>query len=191
VTFPVQTPQNIYVGNGVQTVFAYGFEIDFEPDALTTPAVNVFMVVPGTPTVITPLVYNTDFTLTNIGGQAGGNLTTIGGNSPIANGAILVIQAANDLTQQTTFPNQGFLPSDIEAALDYMTQLAQQINAKAPDMAKVTTVAGLPVANLAPFTRRFVTDSTVTASGQFGAIVAGGGNNTVPVYSDAVNWRIG
>lgn len=38
---------------------------------------------------------------------------------------------------------------------------------------------------------KFVTDSTVTASGNFGAIVAGGGVNAVPVYSDGTNWRIG
>jgi len=37
----------------------------------------------------------------------------------------------------------------------------------------------------------FVTDSTVVAAGNFGAIVAGGGANGVPVYSDGTNWRIG
>jgi len=39
--------------------------------------------------------------------------------------------------------------------------------------------------------RSFVTDSTVAASGNFGAIVAGTGANSVPVYSDGTNWRIG
>jgi hypothetical protein len=39
--------------------------------------------------------------------------------------------------------------------------------------------------------RHAVTDSTVAASGNFGAIVAGGGANNVPVYSDGTNWRIG
>lgn len=191
MTFPVQTPQNIYVGNGVTTVWAYGFEIALEPDAPTVPSVNAYLVTPGAPLTVTPLVYNTDFTLTNIGGQAGGNLTTLGAHSPIPNGAILIIQAANNLTQQTAFPNQGFLPSDIESAMDYLTRLAQQVNAKATDMSKVSTVAALPAANVSPFVRRFVTDSTVTAAGNFGAVVAGAGNNTVPVYSDAVNWRIG
>jgi hypothetical protein len=36
-----------------------------------------------------------------------------------------------------------------------------------------------------------VTDSTVAAAGNFGAVVTGGGANTVPVYSDGTNWRIG
>lgn len=56
---------------------------------------------------------------------------------------------------------------------------------------------GLTVATLAAAAtagagaRAFVTDSSVAASGNFGAVVAGGGANGVPVYSDGTNWRIG
>ena len=39
--------------------------------------------------------------------------------------------------------------------------------------------------------RDFVSDSSVAGSGNFGAIVAGGGANAVPVYCDGTNWRIG
>lgn len=39
--------------------------------------------------------------------------------------------------------------------------------------------------------RHSVTDSTVAASGNFGAAVTGGGSNIVPVYSDGTSWRIG
>jgi hypothetical protein len=39
--------------------------------------------------------------------------------------------------------------------------------------------------------RAVVTDSTVAAAGNFGAVVAGGGANRVPVYYDGTNWRIG
>jgi hypothetical protein len=48
------------------------------------------------------------------------------------------------------------------------------------------------VANLPPNapagTRRFVTDANATT---FASVVAGGGANAVPVYSDGTNWRIG
>jgi hypothetical protein len=55
-----------------------------------------------------------------------------------------------------------------------------------------TTVGSLISASTAGAgTRQFVTDSTVAASGNFGAIVAGNGTNGVPVYSDGTNWRIG
>lgn len=51
------------------------------------------------------------------------------------------------------------------------------------------TVAGLPAPTKG--LRAFVTDSNVAAAGNFGAVVAGGGANFVPVYADGGNWRIG
>jgi len=55
----------------------------------------------------------------------------------------------------------------------------------------------IPVANLPTAaagnagTRIFVSDSSVGAVGNFGEIVANGGSNVVPVYSDGGAWRIG
>jgi hypothetical protein len=53
------------------------------------------------------------------------------------------------------------------------------------------TLATLPNPVLVPGARAMVTDSNVTASGNFGAIVAAGGTDIVPVFSDGVNWLIG
>jgi len=39
--------------------------------------------------------------------------------------------------------------------------------------------------------RAFVTDANLAASGNFGAVISGGGSNSVPVWSDGTNWRIG
>lgn len=39
--------------------------------------------------------------------------------------------------------------------------------------------------------RGYVTDSTVPASGNFGATVVGGGSNPVPVFYDGSGWKIG
>lgn len=36
-----------------------------------------------------------------------------------------------------------------------------------------------------------ITDATVTAAGNFGATITGGGANLVPAYYDGTNWRIG
>lgn len=53
-------------------------------------------------------------------------------------------------------------------------------------------VSALPAAGtIGSGARAFVNDSNATASGNFGAVVAGGGSNNVPVYSDGSNWRIG
>lgn len=54
---------------------------------------------------------------------------------------------------------------------------------------KVYTVSTLPA--VAAPARAFVTDSSVAASGNFGAAVAGSGTHTVPVYFDNTNWKIG
>ena len=51
------------------------------------------------------------------------------------------------------------------------------------------TVATLPSAvTLGAGTRAFVSDANATT---FASIVAGGGSDQVPVYSDGTNWRIG
>ena len=51
------------------------------------------------------------------------------------------------------------------------------------------TVANLPaVATAGSGARAFVSDATATT---FASIVAGGGANSVPVYCDGTNWRIG
>lgn len=57
---------------------------------------------------------------------------------------------------------------------------------------KPVAVTSLPAAGTAGAgTRAFVTDSSVAASGNFGATVAGGGANPVPVFSNGTNWLIG
>lgn len=53
----------------------------------------------------------------------------------------------------------------------------------------VKTVATLgAAATVGASARSYVTDATVTT---FGSIVVGGGTNTVPVYCDGTNWKIG
>lgn len=50
-------------------------------------------------------------------------------------------------------------------------------------------VANLPAANQSGVgAKAFVTDANATT---FASVVAGGGANAVPVYSDGTNWRIG
>lgn len=54
---------------------------------------------------------------------------------------------------------------------------------------KVYTVSTLPSAAV-PGQMAFVSDSSVAHAGNSGAIVAGSGSTTLPVYSDGTNWRI-
>lgn len=55
-------------------------------------------------------------------------------------------------------------------------------------LAELTDLGG-PLSS--PGARAMINDSTVTATGNFGAIAVGGGANIVPVFSDGTNWLIG
>jgi hypothetical protein len=55
----------------------------------------------------------------------------------------------------------------------------------------LTGLAGLGLASVSFGTRAMINDSTVVASGNFGAIAVGGGANIVPVFSDGTDWLIG
>ena len=59
----------------------------------------------------------------------------------------------------------------------------------------ITPMVNIPVAfdDLSPTAgaRAFVNDGNLAAAGNFGEQIAGGGANTVPVWSDGTNWYIG
>ena len=74
---------------------------------------------------------------------------------------------------------------DLTLLAERLNVLIQQYNLTARVQ---TTVAALPAAALFKGGSAFVTDATVTT---FASVVAGGGVNLVPVYSDGTNWRIG
>ena len=55
-----------------------------------------------------------------------------------------------------------------------------------------TTFSGLGSASTAGAgARSFVTDANLVVTGNFGATMSGSGANSVPVYSDGTNWKIG
>ena len=57
------------------------------------------------------------------------------------------------------------------------------------EVTTVYTLATLPLASTG--SRAFISDSNLFASGNFGNIATSGGSNTVPVYYDGSDWRIG
>lgn len=64
-------------------------------------------------------------------------------------------------------------------------EIVQRINMVAPDPVRI---ADLPAAEQQLGARRVVTDASAPV---FGALVAEGGSETVPVYSDGSFWRVG
>lgn len=88
---------------------------------------------------------------------------------------------AQTWTQPQTFSN-----SIIASALVSFTSISS------PPQFAVTTVAGLPAAGTSTRRRIFVSDGSVAfAAASIGTIVAGGGANLVPVFSNGANWIIG
>lgn len=55
----------------------------------------------------------------------------------------------------------------------------------------VVAYASLPAATTTAGRRAFINNANLVAAGNFGSLVAAGGSNTVPVYSDGSFWRIG
>jgi hypothetical protein len=89
----------------------------------------------------------------------------------------------NEITSATGSDGTGdidLLNLDVSGLLN-VTGITQQA---------VYTVANLPAAS-AQGKRAFVSDSTNGLSNHHNHIVAGGGSNFTPVFSDGTNWRIG
>lgn len=88
--------------------------------------------------------------------------------------------------------SRSVLQNAVRALNGILTTLGSILTAVqdlAPTTIGVSTVAGLPaVAAAGQGARRMVTDANATT---FNSVVAGGGTNIVPVFSDGTNWRIG
>lgn len=70
--------------------------------------------------------------------------------------------------------------------------LATSLTASSYLKTTAVAVASLPAAALVGAgARSAVTDSNAALTAGIGAVVAGGGANIVPVFSDGTNWRIG
>ena len=89
----------------------------------------------------------------------------------------------------TSYTTPGFIPGQDNAyalgSASFRWSTVYSLNAKMTPV----TVANLPAAGtIGSGAKAFVSDATATT---FASIVAGGGANVVPVYSDGTNWRIG
>jgi hypothetical protein len=111
----------------------------------------------------------------------GGQISIRGGYSTLIGtaGGDVAISAGNSVSNQTGFV---YISGNNQWGFDTSTG------------ALYFPIAGLgtlPSAGLVPGARAMIANSSVAASGNFGAIAAAGGFNIVPVFSDGTDWLIG
>jgi len=116
MTVSTQISREDYTGNGVTTVFPYRFRI-FNESSLN-------VVRTDTNGIETPLVLNTDYSVSGVRSYSGGSITL---NAALALNFKLAIVRQLPTVQETDIRNQGsFFPEVHEDVFDYLTMLIQQ-----------------------------------------------------------------
>lgn len=117
MTVSTVVDHNDYVGNGVTTSFPYTFRIFKKSDLVVT-----VMDLDENLTVLTP---DSDYTITNAGSYAGGNVVL---TEPLVSGWKISIARELEPTQETDLRNQGKFYAEVhEDAFDKLTMLIQQV----------------------------------------------------------------
>lgn len=107
-----------------------------------------------------------------------------GGRVDLNNGTV---QAILSYSVTPTFQVGTISNHNMDLVANNATRMV--IRGDGPFKTQTFTVATLPAAaTVGTGARSFVTDANATT---FASIVAGGGSNQIPVYSDGTNWRIG
>lgn len=109
--------KNVHIGNGVASVFDYDFKITNEADLLVT--------ITDTNGVATTQTFPTDYTVSGVGNDAGGQITLVAG--ALTSGYDLVIEDNVALSQEQPFGNQSiFFGINHENAFDKVTRLVRR-----------------------------------------------------------------
>lgn len=107
-----------YTGNGVTSVFAYDFKIEDRDHVQVVRATAL--------NVETVLAIDTDYTVTGVGDDGGGDIIL---NAPLAAGLTLTMILDVPFTQETDLENQGaYFAETVEAAFDLSAQRDLQLS---------------------------------------------------------------
>jgi len=121
MTIATQTNKVLYSGSGL-TVYPYTFKVFSASDIAV-----IRRAVAGTETTLT---LTTDYTVSGVGSDAGGNVTLVGtqASSPPATGEKLLVKRLVPLTQDTDWQdNDNFPAAVLEDAVDRTVCIAQQL----------------------------------------------------------------
>jgi hypothetical protein len=127
MTLPALPNFVVYTGNGSATVFPYTFRVDSAPTLL----VSLVEIATQIETPVSPSSYG----ITGIGNPSGGTVTYPLVGSPLAATHRIKIERILPIEQQYDISNQsGFLPETLEAQLDRMVMMLQQLDNKVDEV---------------------------------------------------------
>lgn len=137
MTISAETSQARYTGNATTTIFPYAFKI---LDAAHIEAI----IADANDENQATLVLDTDFSVSGVGEDAGGNVTYPISGTPLPAGWTITISRVVPLKQLTDLQNQGgFFPETHEDALDYARMVDQQQQEQLDRAVKVSKTSGL------------------------------------------------
>lgn len=158
MTVPNSVFSNEHAGTGEATTFDYEFKV-FQASDMTVYHYDV----DGNENV---LVYNTDYTISNIGENGGGEITfPIGGSSygTLSVGETLFIVPNYTSTQLASIQNQGgFYPKIVENALDKLTGLIKTLEQKVARTVLIDHLNGLSANDVVTFIKDMASNLAAT-----------------------------
>ena len=120
MTVSSETNKVTYNGNGSTDTFAYTFRILDDDDILVQKRVT-------STGVLTTLIKTTDYSVTGVGEDAGGNVVLVDPATDAPSGSTIVLTRNLSLLQETDYNEYDTFPAEShETALDRLTMIAQQ-----------------------------------------------------------------
>lgn len=130
------TKSGPYNGNGVTSVFDYDFQIQAERELLVTRQ--------NADDTEDTLTLTTDYTVSGVGVDAGGQITLVAPATALPTGSKLVIQYAGDYNQSSDYSSQGGINlEELEDALDKITMHLRGLKELVDRSVKVDTFGDL------------------------------------------------
>lgn len=124
-------------------------------------------------------------------GNTGNNVTAIGASAGSANTGSDVTAIGSNAAFSNHKSNVVVIGKNAVASADNTVQLGDE-NVSCGRIGAPMAVASLPsAATVGAGYRAFVTDANQTLAADLGSTVTGTGGNTIPVWSDGTNWKVG
>lgn len=123
MTVPIIDAENVFPGDGVNKVFSTTISVEAVDAATLTVSLR-----DETTGVETPLVLNTDYTLTDLGAEDGVTIS-ISGTAPSAFESVVAVRRSSDIQGTSLTLQRGYVPESIESQLDRLTRRVQEVDA--------------------------------------------------------------